>query len=142
MAHVRRLQEAVDRGNLTISGIKRIVKKDPNPTKRAAASHILAQTIKPDDDASMIRERARLSADLDDRTEGKPIARMQIDQHVLMQRISAAPGDDRTAAEIAAEIRSFIFAPAEDGGAPALPAAMEKQLGNVVGADGQPTRDG
>ncbi len=138
MAHVRRLNEAVERGNLTATDLQGFAGKDePNPNKQAAASHILAQAIREGDDASMIRERARLSADLDDRTEGKPIARMQVDQHVLMQRISAAPGDDRTAAEIAAEIRSFIMSTDEDGAAPVLPAAIEEQVVRAAS-----TRDG
>ena len=84
----------------------------------------------------MIRERARLAADLDDRTEGKPIARHQIDQRLLVQRISRAPGDDRTNAEIAAEIRSFLM-PVNDEAASALPAAIEKQVVRAAS-----TRDG
>lgn len=124
MAHVRRLNEAVERGNLTVSALRKIARSDKNANKRAAASHILTQIIKDDDDASMIRERSRLAADLDDRIEGKPITRMQVDQRVLLQRISAAPGDDRTAAEIAEEIRSLMFPPADDA-ASALPPVVE-----------------
>ena len=54
MAHVRRLQEAIGRGNLSTSDLQKIANADANPIKQGAASHILAPSIKTHDAATSI----------------------------------------------------------------------------------------